>query len=130
MAEDNSVNQKVLVRLLRQRGHLVEAVETGELAAEAVARQTFDAVLMDCQMPDMDGFEATAIIRRWERERGANSASSRLPIIAVTASATSRDRERCLEAGMDDFLAKPIEAAALWAAMERLLPVRPLSSSR
>jgi two-component system sensor histidine kinase/response regulator len=139
VAEDNPVNQKVLVRLLRQRGYHVEAVTTGQLAVEAVARQRYDAVLMDCQMPGMDGFEATEIIRRDEAvlqlARQTTSAHplahtpaelpalipALLPIIAVTASATSQDRDRCLAAGMDDYLSKPIDVAALDHILQRWL---------
>jgi signal transduction histidine kinase/CheY-like chemotaxis protein len=127
VAEDNQVNQKVLVRLLRQRGHTVEAVETGQLAAEAVAGQHFDAVLMDCQMPGMDGFEATELIRGWEREQSDGAAPVRVPIIAVTASATSRDRERCLAAGMDDYISKPIDVLALDLVLGRWLGVNAVS---
>jgi CheY-like chemotaxis protein len=126
VAEDNLVNQKVLVRMLRQRGHVVEAVETGELAAAAVARQAFDAVLMDCQMPGMDGFEATEVIRRWEQAQTTVAGAPetdwpRLPIIAVTASATARDRDRCLAAGMDDYISKPIDVVALDLVLGRWL---------
>jgi CheY-like chemotaxis protein len=125
VAEDNLVNQKVLVRMLRQRGHTVEAVETGERAAAAVAARAFDAVLMDCQMPGMDGFAATEMIRRWEQAQPAAPGGARVPIIAVTASATTRDRERCLAAGMDDYISKPIDVVALdlvlgrWLSRER-----------
>jgi two-component system, sensor histidine kinase and response regulator len=109
--------------MLRQRGHLVEAVATGQLAVQAVAQQRYDAVLMDCQMPGMDGFEATEVIRRRENEDRADGDVRRVPIIAVTASATSRDRERCLQAGMDDYISKPIDVAALDAMLGRWLGV-------
>ena len=115
------MNQKVLVRLLQQRGHSVEAVVTGQLAVEAMQRQAYDLVLMDCQMPGMDGFEATETIRRQEGERSPDGTPRRTPIVAVTASATSRDRERCLEAGMDDYISKPIDVVALDLALERWL---------
>jgi signal transduction histidine kinase/CheY-like chemotaxis protein len=126
VAEDNLVNQKVLVRMLRRRGHIVEAVGTGELATEAVARQPFDAILMDCQMPGMDGFEATEVIRRWEQAQVAQAGAPetgrpRVPIIAVTASATARDRDRCLAAGMDDYISKPIDVVALDLVLGRWL---------
>ncbi|MFN8635415.1 MAG: ATP-binding protein [Chloroflexota bacterium] len=127
VAEDNPVNQKVLVRLLTQRGHVVDAVETGQLAIEAVTSQDadhpYDAVLMDCQMPGLDGYDATAAIRRWERERWGGRAARRLPIVAVTASATTRDRERCIAAGMDDYIAKPIDVVMLDLVLERWLGV-------
>jgi CheY-like chemotaxis protein len=121
VAEDNPVNQKVLVRLLEQRGYHVEAVATGQLAVKAMQRQAYDLVLMDCQMPEMDGFEATETIRRQERERSPDGTPHRTPIVAVTASATSRDRERCLEVGMDDYISKPIDIVALDLALGRWL---------
>ena len=128
VAEDNPVNQKVLVRLLEQRGYTVEAVVTGQRAVEAMQRQAYDLVLMDCQMPEMDGFEATETIRRQERERSPDGTPHRTPIVAVTASATSRDRERCLEAGMDDYISKPIDIVALDLALGRWLSRTPPST--
>ncbi|MCC7369310.1 MAG: response regulator [Chloroflexi bacterium] len=121
VVEDNVVNQKVLVRMLQHRGYAVELVATGHAAVEAVASQTFDAVLMDCQMPGMDGYEATMLIREGEqrRVRGAQRQAAPLPIIAVTAGATPRDRERCLAAGMDDYLSKPIDVSVLDAMLQR-----------
>ncbi len=117
IVEDNVVNQKVLQRLLRKRGHVVDVAATGEDAVRAVRREAYDAVLMDCQMPEMDGFEATEAIRRWEHEQRAQQPLGadvrRIPIIAVTASATNRDRERCLAVGMDDYLSKPIDVTTL-----------------
>jgi CheY-like chemotaxis protein len=114
--------------MLGQRGHIVDAVGTGQLAVEAVRHQAYDAVLMDCQMPGMDGFEVTGLIRRWERETAGETASERMPIIAVTASATDRDRERCLDAGMDDYISKPIDVVALDLVLGRWLKVaRPAS---
>ena len=121
VAEDNPVNQKVLVRLLEQRGYDVEAVVTGHHAVEAMQRQAYDLVLMDCQMPELDGFAATETIRRQERERSPAGTPHRTPIVAVTASATSRDRERCLESGMDDYISKPIDVVALDLTLGRWL---------
>ena len=109
LAEDNPVNQKVASRLLERRGHSVVIVATGTEAVEAAARETFDLILMDVQMPVMDGLEAAAEIRAWEACNG-----SHVPIIAMTAHAMSGDRERCLQAGMDDYLAKPLRSEKLF----------------
>jgi signal transduction histidine kinase/ligand-binding sensor domain-containing protein/CheY-like chemotaxis protein len=114
LAEDNPLNQKLAVRLLEKRGHSVVTAMNGSEAVEAFDRQRFDAVLMDLQMPVMGGFEATAEIRARERSR-----PKRTPIIAVTAHAMQGDRERCLEAGMDDYVAKPIRPDELYAAIDR-----------
>jgi signal transduction histidine kinase/DNA-binding response OmpR family regulator len=108
LAEDNVVNQRVALRILEKRGHRVEVVNNGAAALEALGQRDFDAVLMDVQMPEMGGFEAARKIR--EREFGG---SVHIPIIAMTAHAMSGDRERCLKAGMDDYISKPIRAAAL-----------------
>ncbi len=98
------MNQRLAVKLLDKRGHEVVVVSTGRKAVDAVAQQAFDAVLMDVQMPEMDGFEATAVIRQREATTGRH-----VPIIAMTAHAMKGDRERCLEAGMDGYV---IQAAA------------------
>jgi CheY-like chemotaxis protein len=117
VAEDNAVNQVLAAALLEKRGHRVTVVDNGRLAVEAVARESFDLVLMDVQMPALSGIEATQLIR--ERERlGAR----RTPIIAMTARAMNGDRERCLEAGMDDYVSKPIRTADLFAAIEAVMP--------
>jgi len=113
LAEDNAVNQRVALRLLEKRGHEVVIVSTGRQALAAVRTQPFDAVLMDVQMPEMDGFEATAAIREHERTSGQH-----VTIIAMTAHAMKGDRERCLEAGMDGYVSKPLQAEALYAAVE------------
>ena len=125
VAEDNAVNQLLAVRLLEKRGHEVVVAATGTAALEALENQSFDLVLMDVQMPEMDGLEATIAIR--ERER-ASASGKHIPIIAMTANAMVGDKEQCLEAGMDAYLSKPLEVAALFAAIESLVP--PRSSSR
>jgi PAS domain S-box-containing protein len=114
VAEDNIVNQRVAARLLTKRGHLVTVVGNGREAVDALRRAEFDIVLMDVQMPDMNGFEATAAIREWERETG-----HRIRIVAMTAHAMSGDRERCLAAGMDGYLSKPIDQRTLYDAVEQ-----------
>ncbi len=111
LAEDNPVNQQVAVAMLVKRGHQVEVVNNGREALEAVAARDYDLVLMDIQMPEMDGFEATERIRGLPRGRT-------LPIIALTAHALSGERERCLERGMTGYLAKPFKAHDLFAAVE------------
>ncbi len=112
LAEDNRVNQALAVRLLEQAGHKVEVVANGREALEAVSRDSFDAVLMDVQMPEMDGVEATVAIRKLEQPR-----ASRIPIVAMTAHAMKGDRERCLAAGMDGYVAKPVQPAELYRAI-------------
>jgi CheY-like chemotaxis protein len=116
LAEDNRVNQMVARRLLERWGHDVVVAETGREAVTAHAKQKFDLVLMDVQMPDMNGFEATAAIRAAE----ARSSDS-TPIIAMTAHAMKGDRERCLAGGMDDYVSKPIHPAILLDVIERVL---------
>jgi CheY-like chemotaxis protein len=108
LAEDNVVNRRVALRVLEKEGHRVVVANNGAEVLKALDQSEFDAVLMDVQMPEMGGFEATAKIR--ERERGSRL---HVPIIAMTAHAMSGDRERCLEAGMDDYITKPIRATAL-----------------
>ena len=117
VAEDNVVNQKLVVHLLEKRGHRVTVAGNGLEAVEFAASQPFDLVLMDVQMPEMGGFEATAEIRRREQASGRH-----LPIVAMTAHAMKGDRERCLEAGMDAYVGKPIQARSLWDAIHSLVP--------
>jgi CheY-like chemotaxis protein/anti-sigma regulatory factor (Ser/Thr protein kinase) len=117
LAEDNLVNQKVAVRFLEKKGHTVVVAESGKKALGAWRKQPFDLILMDVQMPEMDGFEATAIIREEEKSGAKN-----IPIVAMTAHAMIGDRERCLAAGMDDYVSKPINAPDLFAAIERVMP--------
>jgi len=114
VAEDNIVNQRVAAALLTKRGHTVTVVNNGREAVDAMQRERFDLVLMDVQMPEMDGFEATAAIRRMEQDTGR-----RVRIVAMTAHAMSGDRENCLAAGMDDYLSKPIDQRTLYAVVEQ-----------
>ena len=114
VAEDNAVNQKLVARLLEKRGHNVEVVANGRDALNALEQGTYDMVLMDVQMPEMDGFEATAEQRKREKRSGLHT-----PIIALTAHAMKGDRERCLEAGMDGYLSKPIRAPELDALLKK-----------
>jgi len=114
LAEDNPVNQKVAIRMLEKRGHKVVTAGNGKEAVAAFERQSFDGILMDMQMPEMDGYEATAEIRARERETGAH-----IIIVALTAHTMPGDRERCLKAGLDDYVPKPIRPDALFAAIEQ-----------
>ena len=118
VAEDNEVNQMVIGELLRRLGCRAELVDNGHAAVLAVAGGGYDLVLMDCQMPTLDGFDATAAIRRAE----ADGNRPRLAVVALTANAIKGDRERCLAAGMDDYLTKPIDAALLAAKLAQWLP--------
>jgi signal transduction histidine kinase/HPt (histidine-containing phosphotransfer) domain-containing protein len=113
LVEDGLVNRKLAVGLLEHRGHHVTAVSSGKEALALLEQRSFDVVLMDVQMPDMDGLEATATIRRKEQITG-----SHVPIIAVTAHAMTGDRDRCLAAGMDNYLSKPFRPDALYEAVE------------
>jgi CheY-like chemotaxis protein len=114
LAEDNRVNRRLAVHMLEKRGHDFLAVENGREAVEAHDRERFDAILMDVQMPELDGLRACAEIRRREEETGTST-----PVIALTAHATSGDRERCLDAGMDDYVTKPIRPEDLFRALHR-----------
>ncbi len=146
--EDNAVNQKVAVRMLEKQGYLVDVAHNGREGLEAWSRGRYDAVLMDCQMPEMDGFEATAAIRNAERgrlnaepaeerQKGESSSSDtghasgvthHTPIIAMTANAMDGDRERCLAAGMDDYIDKPVKSEKLRSVLDRWLPSEAVSS--
>jgi CheY-like chemotaxis protein len=113
VAEDNVVNQRVAVSLLTKRGHDVTMVDNGLKVVELLARDSFDLVLMDVQMPQMDGFEATQAIRTREKMVGGHTR-----IVAMTAHALNGDSDRCLEAGMDGYLSKPLNPRKLYAAVE------------
>ena len=114
VAEDNRVNQTVAMRILEKAGHQVDVVANGREAVAALDDVVYDLVFMDCQMPDMDGFEATRAIRAGEARTPRH-----IPIVALTANAMQGDRERCLAAGMDDYIAKPVTTQTLAAALER-----------
>jgi CheY-like chemotaxis protein len=115
LVEDNPVNQRLATRLLEKRGHIVTVANNGQEALAALGRDSFDIVLMDVEMPVMDGFAATAAIREREKETGRH-----IPIVAMTAHAMKGDRERCLEAGMDDYIPKPLQVEQLMEIIERL----------
>ena len=116
LVEDNVINQKVASLMLKKKGHVVVTVNNGREAIETLADQDFDAVLMDVQMPEMDGLQATAAIRAAEE-----GTDRHLPILAVTAHAMHGDREHCLGAGMDGYLSKPIQSAQLLQALADVL---------
>jgi CheY-like chemotaxis protein len=116
LAEDNLTNQKLAHRLLTKQGHTVTIVNNGQEAIDILAQRSFDFVLMDVQMPQMDGLAATGVIRAREKTTGAH-----LPIIAMTAHAMQGDKDRCLAAGMDAYVSKPIRVPELMAAIARVV---------
>src|SRR5205823_10152109 len=120
VAEDNEFNAQLLEQLLVRRGHRVRLANNGRDALRLANEDGFDLLLLDVHMPELDGFQVVRAIRDRERSTGGH-----LPVIALTARARHEDRERCLAAGMDDFLAKPIQAAGLWAAVDRAVRARP-----
>ena len=120
VVEDNPVNQQVVKKMLENAGLTPVTANDGVEALQAIEQETFDLVLMDCQMPRMDGYQATGAIRQREQRQGL----LHLPVIAMTANAMAGDRERCLEAGMDDYLAKPVKPAAIETMLRQWLPMR------
>jgi CheY-like chemotaxis protein len=115
IAEDNPVNQLLISRLLEKRGHAIKVAGNGRLALESLQEAAYDLVLMDVQMPEMDGMEATRLLRESESKTGRH-----ITVVGVTAHAMAGDRERCLEAGMDGYLSKPIRPKELDELLERL----------
>ncbi|HMF15118.1 MAG TPA: response regulator, partial [Gemmataceae bacterium] len=131
LAEDNPINQNLTVRLLGKEGHRVVVAGDGKEAIAALLRQPFDLVLMDVQMPEMDGLEATRIIRAKEAERtGFAPNGGRIPIVAMTAFAMTGDREKCLEAGMDGYVTKPVRAHELFETIDRIVGASPSGVER
>ncbi len=120
VADDSPVNQEVAVGLLELGGHTAEVADNGRAAVEAFQRQAFDVVLMDVEMPEMDGLAATARIRQLEEATGA-----RVPVIAMTAHAVNGFQDRCLEVGMDGYISKPIQPTELFQALESIKPASP-----
>jgi CheY-like chemotaxis protein len=121
LAEDNLVNQKVALRQLEKLGYQADVVFNGIEAIEAVQRIPYEVILMDCQMPEMDGFEATAGIRDLEKNQ-KTCLGSRVYIIAMTANAMQGDKELCFKAGMDDYVSKPVHTNDLQQALNRSMP--------
>ena len=118
LAEDNVVNQKVALRILEKKlGYYVDTVSSGKEAVANLQRYDYDLVLMDCQMPEIDGYEATRQIR----DKNSHVKNHNIPIVAMTANAMQGDKEKCLEAGMDDYVAKPIKTEEIAEAIERNL---------
>ena len=129
VVEDNPVNQKVAANMIEKLGYRVNVAANGREAVESLARIPYALVFMDCQMPEMDGFEATRIIRAQEATlQQASGQSVHLPIIAMTANAMKEDREQCLAVGMDDFLSKPVTSKPLAAVLNRWLPLDTVST--
>jgi PAS domain S-box-containing protein len=120
VAEDNEFNAQLLEQLLVRRGHRARVASNGRKALSLTEEEEFDLLLLDIHMPELDGFQVVQAIRKREQTAGGH-----LPVIALTARSRKEDRERCLAAGMDDFLAKPIQAADLWAALDRIVGAHP-----
>lgn len=118
LVEDNLINQQVAIHQLQKLGCHVETLNNGAEAVAAIQHTPFDVVLMDCQMPEMDGYTANRLIRRWEQQ-AAHRDYSPLHIIAATANVMKGDREKCLDAGMDDYLGKPVDINELKAMLSR-----------
>jgi CheY-like chemotaxis protein len=123
LVEDNAVNRVLAVRLLEKRGHTVMIACDGKEALMTAQKEEFDVILMDIQRPETNGFEATAAIRKREASTGKH-----VPIVALTAHAMKEDRQRCLSAGMDAYITKPIRPDELFAAMDRVPGKKPVSA--
>lgn len=115
VVEDNHVNQQLMIALLNRRQHRAVIAQNGKEALDILEHQSFDIILMDVQMPVMDGLEATRQIREREKQSGGH-----VPIIAMTANTSPQDRQMCLQAGMDDHIAKPVEINKLFTALQRI----------
>jgi signal transduction histidine kinase/DNA-binding response OmpR family regulator len=126
LVEDNEINQEVAREMIVRLGHACTCLSSGRQATDARASQMYDLILMDCQMPGMDGYEATAEIRAWERK---NRPGERIPVIALTAHAMKGDRDLCLRAGMDDYLTKPLQAGELAAMLGKWLDPAPRATA-
>lgn len=121
VAEDNAINQKIALKIVEKMGCRADAVGNGSEAIDALANIPYDLILMDCQMPEMDGFEATVKIREIEKSTG----KKRIPIVALTASAMGADQQKCIDVGMDDYLTKPVDFQKVWLALEKWLKQHP-----
>ncbi len=129
MAEDNEINQEVALEVLTTAGHTCDVVSNGRQAVEAAQTGIYDLILMDCSMPEMDGFEATARIRELEaRDELADRRYDRIPIVALTANAIKGDREKCLEAGMDDYISKPFDPLELLETIKAIAMKLPVTN--
>jgi CheY-like chemotaxis protein len=120
VVEDNLVNQRISTLMLQKLGFAVDLASNGEEGVAMWAQGNYDAIIMDCQMPVLDGYSATAKIREQEQAQGCQS-NRRMPIIALTAHALPQDRQKCLDSGMDDYLTKPVASSDLDAALNRWL---------
>ncbi|MGB6308749.1 MAG: response regulator, partial [Steroidobacteraceae bacterium] len=126
LVEDNFVNQRVAVYMLAKLGHSVDVARHGREAIDMLGKSLYDLVLMDCQMPEMDGFEATRIIR----DPASTVLDHQIPVVAMTANAYPEDRARALAAGMNDFLAKPVDRSVLADMLEKWRRPTPQAAPR
>jgi len=122
VAEDNRFNQQVILRMLERRGHAVQTAQDGKQTLAALERNAFDLLLLDVNMPQMDGLEVIKTIREREKTTGTH-----LPVVALTALSGERDRQRCVAAGMDDYLAKPVRTTEVFATLERVMRAHPVA---
>ncbi|HKW30971.1 MAG TPA: response regulator, partial [Verrucomicrobiae bacterium] len=119
LCDDNAINQKVAIRILQQLGYEPDLAANGQEALDALDRKPYDLIFMDVMMPEMDGLEATRAIREFQKAGGKSNFNSRIVIVAMTAQAMQGDREKCIAAGMDDYLAKPVRPKDVRAVIER-----------